>query len=367
MIPFLELKRENAPYLTEIKEALCRVADSGWYLFGQEKKNFEESFASYCGAGYAIGTGNGLDALRLILMAYKELGEMIDGDEIIIPANTFIATALAVSACGLVPVLAECDPHTFNLDPELVEGKITPSTKAIIAVHLYGHVTAMDELKKIADRHGVKLIEDAAQAHGAIYKGRKTGSLGDAAAFSFYPAKNLGALGDAGAVTTDNEELAEVIRSLSNYGSLKKYEHRYKGLNSRMGEMEAAVLNVKLKYLEDINVQRQKLADYYSRNIDNNLIITPRVEDKTSHVFHLYVVRCISRDDFQAFLLGNSIQTQIHYPLSVHKQQAYKEYAEQSFPVAEQLQKEVLSLPFYLSLETDEVCCIIESVNKYRI
>lgn len=367
MIPFLELKRENAPYLSEIKEALCRVADSGWYLFGQEKKNFEESFASYCGVRYAIGTGNGLDALRLILMAYKETGEVSDGDEVIIPANTFIATALAVSACGLVPVLADCDSQTFNIDPKLVEKKITPKTKAIIAVHLYGHVTAMDELKVIVERYGLKLIEDAAQAHGALYKGKMAGSMGDAAAFSFYPAKNLGALGDAGAVTTDNEKLAEAVMGLSNYGSVKKYEHQYKGLNSRMGEMEAAVLNVKLRYLDDINIQRQKLADYYSRNISNDLIMTPTVEDKAAHVFHLYVVRCTSRDDFQAFLLKNNIQTQIHYPLPVHKQQAYKEYASQSFPVAEQLQREVLSLPFYLSLETKEVSRIIESVNKYII
>lgn len=365
MIPFLELKRENVRYLSEIKDALCRVADSGWYLFGNEKKTFEKSFADYCGVKNAVGVGNGLDALRLILMAYKESGIMNDGDEVILPANTFIATALAVSACNLVPVLTDCDIISYNIDPGLIEEKITPKTKAIIAVHLYGQVSAMDELRLLADKYNLKLIEDAAQAHGAFYKGKKTGSLGDAAAFSFYPAKNLGALGDAGAVTTDDDQLAEIVLNLSNYGSSKKYEHTYKGLNSRIGELEAAVLNVKLKYLDDINKDRQRLAGYYNRNISNDLIIIPYVENMQSHVFHLYVVRCRQRDKLQSFLMDNGIQTQIHYPKPIHKQEAYKEYGSLLYPVSEQVEKEVLSLPFYQSLAEDEICQIIECVNKY--
>jgi dTDP-4-amino-4,6-dideoxygalactose transaminase len=367
MIPFLELRRENSEYLTEIKDALCRVADSGWYLFGNEKKEFESSFAGYCGVKHTVGVGNGLDALRLILMAYKELGDINDGDEIILPANTFVATALAVSACNLTPVLVDCDIDTYNIDVDLIEAKITSKTKAIIAVHLYGQIAAMDELRILADKHNLKLIEDAAQAHGAIYKGKKAGSLGHAAAFSFYPAKNLGALGDAGAVTTDDDRLAEIILSLSNYGSVEKYKHKYKGLNSRMGELEAAVLNVKLKYLDKINKERQQLAAYYNRHIDNDLIITPKIEVMERHVFHLYVIRCGQRDKLQSFLFENGIHTQIHYPQSVHTQPAYKELSEQFLPVSEQLQNEVLSLPFYLSLTNEEIAMVLETINKYRI
>jgi len=366
MIPFLDLKRENASFLPEIKKALNRVADSGWYICGKEKESFEKSFAEYCGTKYAVGVGNGLDALRLILMAYKELGDMKDGDEVILPTNSFIATALPVSACNMKPVLIDCDIRTFNIDNTLIEKSITPKTKAIIAVHLYGQVAAMDELRNLADRYNLKLIEDAAQAHGAIYKGKRAGNLGDAGAFSFYPTKNLGALGDAGAVTTNDERLAEMVKHLSVYGSITKYNHGYKGLNSRLGELEAAVLNVKLKYLDEVNCLKQDLADYYNRNIENDLIIKPEVKNREGHVFHLYVVRCSQRNKLQSYLLENGIQTQVHYPRSIHRQPAYKEYNDMSLPVSEQLESEVLSLPLYPSLTDIERCQIIESVNKYR-
>ena len=342
------------------------MADSGRYILGEEKESFENSFAAYCGAKHAVGVGSGLDAIRLILMAYKELGCMQDGDEVILPANSFIATALPVSACNLKPVFVDCDIRTFNIDNTLIEKRITPKTKAVIAVHLYGQVAVMDELKRLSDKYGLKLIEDAAQAHGAVFKGQKAGNLGSAAAFSFYPTKNLGALGDAGAVTTNDDELAEMVRWLSLYGSTSKYEHNYKGLNSRIGEMEAAVLNVKLKYLDEIIRNKQDLADYYNVNIENDLIIKPVVAKREEHVFHLYVIRCTRREKLQSFLYENGIQTQIHYPKSIHKQQAYKEYNDLIFPVSEQLQNEVLSLPLYQSLKDSEVSRIIENVNKYR-
>lgn len=365
MIPFLDLKRENAPYLDELKEALCRVADSGWYILGEEKSVFESQFANYCGVEHAIGVGNGLDAIRLILMAYKELGALRDGDEVIIPANTFIATALAVSACNLVPILADCREDTFNIDSLSAESKITRRTKAIVPVHLYGQVAAMDEVNTLARKYNLKVIEDAAQAHGAIYKGKKTGGLGDAGAFSFYPTKNLGAMGDAGAVTTNDYELAEMVRSLSNYGSIKKYEHLHRGLNSRMSELQAAVMQVKLNYIEGDNKRRQKLAVFYSEHIKNENIITPTVKNLEEHVFHLYVVRSKDRDKLQAYLLDNGIQAQIHYPQAIHRQRAYKEYAGLSLPVAELLQAEVLSLPLYLSLTNNEIEKIVETVNKW--
>ncbi|GAB6120472.1 DegT/DnrJ/EryC1/StrS family aminotransferase [Dysgonomonas termitidis] len=364
-IPFLNLKRENERYTSEIREAVSRVINSGWYILGEEKNSFENEYATYCGVKHCIGAGNGLDAIRLILMAYMEQGVMQKGDEVILPANTFIATALAVSQCGLIPVFADCDITTYNIAPESVIEKITSRTKAIIAVHLYGQIAAMDQLKQIARQHNLKLIEDAAQAQGAIYNGKKAGNLSDAAAFSFYPVKNLGALGDAGAVTTDNEDLARIVRSLSNYGSDRKYMHEYKGLNSRLDEMQAAILSVKLKHLDRDNQRRKEIAAYYSENIKNVNIILPDNKDGKSHVFHLYVIRTDNREQLQLFLSDKGIQTQIHYPIAIHKQPAYSVSAGLNLPVAEQLQDEVLSLPLYASLTDDELHRIVEALNNY--
>lgn len=365
MIPFLDLKRENQPYFSELKEAVNRVIDSGWYILGNEKKRFEEDFADYCGVKHCIGTGSGLDALRLILMGYMETGEINEGEEVIIPANSFIATALAVSQTGLKPVFADCNIQSYNIDPISVEKYITKKTKAIIAVHLYGKVAEIDQLKVIADKYNLKLIEDAAQAHGADYNARKTGSLADAAAFSFYPVKNLRSLGDAGAVTSNDEKLAEIIRSLSNYGSKRKYIHQYKGINSRLDEIQAATLSVQLKYLDRENHKRRQIAEYYSEYIKNEKIILPDSRKNGSHVFHLYVIRSNSRDQLQNYLKENGIQTQIHYPLAIHKQETYKEHNEITLPIAEKLQNEVLSIPLYPSLNTEEMKYITDVLNKW--
>lgn len=365
-IPFLDLKREDEQYVAELKQAALRVIDAGWYILGAEKERFEQEFATYCGANHCVGVGNGLDAIRLILLAYKELGLLKDGDEVIVPANVFIATALAVSQSGLVPLLADCDASTYNIDPRSVEERITNRTKAIIAVHLYGQVAPIDELMQIAEKYNLKLIEDAAQAHGAVYKGKKAGNLAHAAAFSFYPVKNLGAFGDAGAVTTNDSSLAEVIACLSNYGSGEKYIHQYKGLNSRLDEMQAAVLSVKLKYLDKNNERRKEIASYYSTNIKNDIFILPTVSDKESHVFHLYVIRCQQRAKVITSLSQNGIQTQIHYPVSIHKQPAYAELASQSLPIAERLQDEVFSIPLHPSLTDDELSRIVACLNSLK-
>lgn len=365
MIPFLNLKRENERYASEIKEAVSRVIDSGWYIRGRENNYFETDFASCCGVGHCVGVGNGLDALRLILMGYMQQGRIKVGDEVILPANTFIATALAVTQSGLTPVLADCDIHSFNIDPASVKDKITGKTRAVIAVHLYGQVAAMNELREITNQHGLLLIEDAAQAHGAIYKGQRVGSIGDAAAFSFYPVKNLGSLGDAGAVTTNDEELAGIIRALSNYGSDEKYIHKYKGLNSRFDELQAAVLSVKLRSIDEDNALRRKVARFYKENIKNDFFILPEVKDWDSHVFHLFVIRCQERAKVQQYLSNNGIQTQIHYPYAIHRQQAYGELSYLSLPVSEQLQDEVLSLPLYPSLTKEELNKIVNTLNNY--
>ncbi|MFV0535995.1 MAG: DegT/DnrJ/EryC1/StrS family aminotransferase [Dysgonomonas sp.] len=362
---FLNLERENKRYASEFKEATSRVIDSGWYILGGEKEKFEEDFAAYCGTKHCVGVGNGLDAIRLILMGYMIQGIIQEGDEIIIPANSFIATALAVSQCGLKPILVDCDIHTYNIDPSLILKKVNSRTKAIIAVHLYGQVAIMDELRVIARQYNLKLIEDAAQAHGAVYDGRKVGGLGDAAAFSFYPVKNLGALGDAGAVTTNDDGLAEIVRALSNYGSDDKYVHKYKGLNSRLDEIQAAILSVRLKYLDQDNTKRIEIARYYSENIKNPDIILPLSADDGSHVFHLYVIRSFQRDKLYQYLLDNGIQTQIHYPLSIHRQEAYSKLKNIVIPVAESLQEEVLSLPLYPTLKSEEMCWIVEVLNQF--
>lgn len=366
MIPFLDLKETNMPYQSEIEEAVLRVVRSGWYILGDEIKSFERAYAQYCGTANCIGVGNGLDAISLILKSYKELGVLKDGDEVLVPANTYIASILAVSSSGLVPVLVEPDINTYNIDPEKIGDKVTSRTKAILAVHLYGLVSPMNELKEIARKYNLKLIDDAAQAHGAAYYEQKVGSLCDATAFSFYPTKNLGALGDAGAVTTDDSELAAIVRALANYGTTSKYINKYKGENSRLDEIQAAVLAVKLKYLDKEVQARQNIASFYLRNIQNELIALPWVEQIEQHAFHLFVVRCHERDRLQQYLSDKGIRTEIHYPLPPHKQEAYKEWNSLSYPVSEKIADQIISLPLRISLKNEEVIRICSALNEFR-
>lgn len=365
MIPSLDLKRVNQKYQSEINKAITRVAQSGWYILGSEVTDFENHFAEYCGVSHCIGVANGLDAIRLILMAYIEMGEMRQGEEVIVPANTYIATILAISQAGLIPVLVEPDIDTYNIDVTLIEEKISAKTKAILPVHLYGQVCDMDKLKKIADRYGLKLIDDAAQAHGAVYDGKKVGSLCDATAFSFYPTKNLGAMGDAGGVTTNDEALAKIIRALANYGSVKKYVNDYKGINSRLDDMQAAILSVKLKYLDINNGLRKNLATYYLEHTKNDKIGLPKISIENDHVFHQFIIRSHDRNNLQKHLEENNIQTQIHYPIPPHKQLAYKEWESMNLPITEAIHREVLSLPLYPSLTEKEMAKIVKALNGW--
>lgn len=366
MIPFLDLKKINAQYQAELKEACARVIDSGWYVLGKEVEEFEKEFSNYCGAEYCLGVANGLDALVLILRAYIELGVMQKGDEVIVPANTYIASILAISENGLTPVLVEPDIHTFNLDPNLIEQAITEKTKAILTVHLYGQVTGMDEINLIAKKYNLKVIEDCAQAHGALYKGKKVGSLGDAAGFSFYPGKNLGALGDGGAVTTNDSELAETISALRNYGSHEKYKNLYKGVNSRLDEIQAAMLRVKLHHLDKEIKARQDVAQAYLKGINNPLIELPNVDDVNAHVWHLFVVKTTQREALVNYLTENGIQTLVHYPIAPHKQDAYQEWSQDSFPISERTHEQVVSLPMSPVLSSDEVDSVIAVINGFK-
>jgi len=365
MISFLDLKGINAQYRTELIEACAKVIDSGWYVQGNECKEFNSEFAQYCGTKYAIGVANGLDALILILRAYKELGIMKDGDEVIVPSNTYIASILAISQNNLVPILIEPDINTYLINPNKIEEKITSKTKAILPVHLYGQTCEMDKINEIAKKYNIKVIEDSAQSHGAFYKDKKSGNLGDASGFSFYPGKNLGALGDGGAVTTNDEELANAIKALGNYGSHKKYENLYKGINSRLDEMQAAMLRVKLRYLDEESNKRREIANYYLENIKNYNLILPTVSAKDNHVWHLFVIRTNKREKLQKYLLDNGIQTLIHYPLPPHKQKAYTEWNNQSYPISEQIHNEVLSLPISPILKISDVNEIIQVLNEY--
>ena len=360
-VPFLPLKDVNNRFREEIDARIKCILDKGWYLQGEENECFGKNFASYCGVEAAVGVANGLDALNLIIKAYG----FGPGDEIIVPANTFIATILAVSENGCTPVLVEPDINTYCIDPERIESAITPRTKAVIVVHLYGQVTPMDKIWEMERRYGFKIIEDAAQAHGAIYKGRRTGNLGDAAAFSFYPGKNLGALGDAGGVVSNDLKLIEKVKALGNYGSDRKYHHIYKGVNSRLDEIQAAVLDVKLKYLDADNARRREIAKYYRENIKNPRIILPNIYDEMAHVWHLFVVRTEDREGLVAHLERNDIQTNIHYPTPPHLQGAYSEWANRSYPVTERIHKEVLSLPISPILTDDEVAKVVEVVNEW--
>lgn len=363
-IPFLSLQKINNIYREEILAAATRVVDSGWYIEGNEVRQFEKEFAQYCGVKECVGVANGLDALTLIFRAYKELGVLKDGDEVIVPANTYIATILSITENSLRPVLVEPDIKTYNLDQTLIEKKITPKTKAILVVHLYGQVSAMREITAIAGNHNLLLIEDAAQAHGAVYAGAKAGSLSDAAGFSFYPSKNLGALGDGGAVTTNNIEVASIIRALKNYGSRRKYENFYKGINSRLDEMQAAILRVKLKYLDNEISKRRAIADYYVQSITNNSLILPHAEKKAQHVWHLFVVRHEARKQFQEKLSLSGVQTEVHYPIAPHMQLAFKEFFNCSFPLTETIHAQVVSLPLNSGLTQKEIERIIQAINN---
>lgn len=366
MIPFLNLKSINANYRAELIEACTRVIDSGWYLLGNELEQFEAEFASYCGTKHALGVANGLDALILVLRAWKEQGKLKDGDEVIVPANTYIASILAISANNLTPVLVEPDEQSYNLCPAKARAAVTRKTKAILAVHLYGQLADMPAMMSLAKEHGLLVLEDSAQAHGAELGGKKAGNWGHASGFSFYPGKNLGALGDAGAITTNDDELASIIKALRNYGSHEKYKNIYKGFNSRLDEIQAAMLRVKLKYIEKETNRRQEIAATYRAGVHNPIVLLPEIEKGTkSHVFHLYVVRSSKRDALQKHLSDNNIQTLIHYPTPPHHQQAYREWRSLKYSLSEELHKEVLSLPIGATMADHEVSQIVAVVNAF--
>lgn len=365
MINFLDLKKINLKHAVELNEATERVIKSGWYIMGNELNTFEKEFASYCQADYCIGVANGLDALILIIEGYKELGFMKEGDEIIVPSNTYIASILAISKANLVPVLVEPDVNTFLLDPLKVEEKITSKTKVILPVHLYGRLCDMQSISAIAAKHNLKIIEDSAQSHGAMQNNKRSGNLGDASGFSFYPGKNLGAIGDAGAVTTNDKKLAETIKALRNYGSHKKYENLYQGINSRLDELQAALLTVKLKYLDEETEVRRKIAVRYDLEIKNTKVKLPLLpSNKLEHAWHLYVVRVSNREKFQQSLADKGVQTLIHYPIPPHHQKAYKEWNNLSYPISEKLHRDVISLPISPVMTNDEISHVIEAVNS---
>jgi len=366
MIKFLDLKAINKSFEPELSQTVKRVIDSGWYLLGNEVKSLELEYSQYIGTKHCICVGNGLDALRLILKAYIEMGVMEEGDEIIVPANTYIASILAITDNKLIPVLIEPEISTYNIDPFKIEEKITERTKGIMIVHLYGQNSMHVEIQRLVDKFNLKLIEDNAQAAGAFYGKKRTGSLGDAAGHSFYPGKNLGALGDGGAVTTNDDELATVIRAIANYGSTRKYINDYQGLNSRLDEIQAAVLRVKLKRLDDDNRKRQEIAQYYIENITNPEIILPKVSNfVNSHIWHLFIIRTKQREKLQQYLTDNEIQTLIHYPIPPHKQNAYKVWKDLSFPITEQIHNEVLSLPISPIISKGEMRIIVKCLNNY--
>lgn len=365
MIKFLELKKITAKYADEIHEAVNRVVDSGWYLQGEENKKFEANYAKYIGTNYCVGCANGLDALIWIFRAYIEMGVIRKGDEVIVPANTYIASILAISENGLKPILVEPDIETYQIDDSKIEEAITERTKAILIVHLYGQCAYTNRIGDLCRKYDLKLVEDNAQAHGCIFNGKRTGSLGDAAGHSFYPGKNLGALGDAGAVTTNNEELANVIRAIANYGSAKKYVFKYIGRNSRLDEIQAAILDVKLKHLDEDNVNRKEIARYYIDHISNPKIKLPVVNDWNAHVFHIFAIRCEFRDELQKYLSDNGIQTVIHYPIPPHKQECYIDWNNDSYLITEQIHDEELSLPISPVMTKEEIAEVTNVINHF--
>lgn len=361
MIPFLDVKAINSRFKDELESAMKEVLESGWYILGEKSKSFEKAFAEYCGASHCIGCGNGLDALRLGIKALG-LGE---NDEIIVPANTYIASILAISDNGCKPIFVEPSLQTYNIDVEKIESAITPRTKAILVVHLYGQVVEMQKVWELAQKYNLAIIEDCAQAHGAIYQGKRVGTLGDVAGFSFFPGKNLGALGDGGAVTTKHKDVAEKVRALGNYGSHKKYVNLYKGLNSRLDELQAAFLEIKLKHLDSDNESRRAVAKFYRENITNKKIILPECVSEEGHAWHLFVVRCEERERLQAYLKENGIETIIHYPIPPHKQEAYKEYNHLCLPITEKIHREVLSLPISPVMSREQAQEVVRVVNNF--
>ena len=366
MIHFLNLKKLNQPFEVAFQKKMKQFLEGGWYILGNEVKQFETDFAAYCGTKHCIGLGNGLDALVLIFKAYIHLGKLQKGDEVIVPANTYIASVLAILQADLVPVLVEPKLETFNINPEAIEAKITSKTKAILPVHLYGQLCEMIAINEIAQKHNLLVIEDAAQAHGSQFsENEKAGNLGHAAAFSFYPGKNLGALGDAGAITTNDDELANVLFSMRNYGSKVKYENEIIGLNSRLDELQAAFLNIKLKQLDSENEFRRSMAKRYLSEIKNDKITLPNWDFSQNHVFHLFVIRTSNRIDLQNYLKENGIETMIHYPIPPHKQKALVNWNQLSFPITEKIHDEILSIPLNSGLKASEIQHIITILNQY--
>lgn len=362
MIRFLDLEKINNRFRREIDARIKVVLDKGWYLLGKENEDFCRHFADFCGTKYCVGVANGLDALTLSIKAY---GFGI-GDEIIVPSNTYIATILSISANGCTPVLVEPDINTYNINPDLIEAAITPKTKAIMVVHLYGQAVQMEKIWALAKKYNLKVFEDCAQAHGAVYQGKRVGNLSDAAAFSFYPGKNLGALGDAGAVVTNDEAICMKVKALANYGSDKKYHNLYQGVNSRLDELQAAILDVKLKYLDSDNEKRRQIAHYYLSTIKNPKIILPQTYAEVATVWHVFPVRVKDRDEFQKYLLEKEIQTLIHYPTPPHKQPAYQEWNSRRYPVSEEIHKTILSLPISPVMTAEEMKKVVEAVNDYK-
>jgi dTDP-4-amino-4,6-dideoxygalactose transaminase len=371
MIPFLDLKGINGQYRAELIEAVAEVIDSGWYIQGERLKTFEREFAAYCGVKHCVGVANGLDALVLTLRAWKELGKLKDGDEVIVPANTYIASILAITENKLKPVLVEPDPETYNICTDTIRSALTQSTKAILVVHLYGRLAPMKDIMEVALEHNLLVLEDSAQAHGAAIEGKKAGSWGHASGFSFYPGKNLGALGDAGAVTTNDDELAQTIRALGNYGSHKKYENLFQGVNSRLDELQAALLSVRLKYLDSETRRRREIAVSYVKGISNSLLVLPitstsEIDDLNEHVFHLFVVRATDRASLQKHLAEAGIQTVIHYPIPPHHQKAYEQMSHLSFPLTEDIHNQVLSLPISPVMSDEHVKAVINTCNTFK-
>lgn len=370
-VPFLNLRDLNQPYEAEIQKAIDRVVKSGWYLLGDEVSNFENEFSGYIGVSHVVGVANGLDALRIILRAYIEMGVMSEGDEVIVPGNTYIASILAITDNSLKPVLVEPDIETYNIDPDLIEEKITEKTKAIMIVHLYGQNAYTEKISDLCDKYNLKLIEDAAQAHGAYFEYQRVGSLGDAGGFSFYPGKNLGALGDAGAISTNDAELAEVCRALGNYGSQKKYYNKYQGYNSRLDEIQAAVLRVKLKWIDEDNQRRREIANQYLEKISHPDIFLPQLSKPVlkanNHVWHLFVIRTKNREQLIKHMDESGIGTLIHYPIPPYKQEGYPEIREYSLPVTEKIHREVLSIPMSPVMKTNQVEKVINVLKNWVI
>ncbi|EAJ1462255.1 DegT/DnrJ/EryC1/StrS family aminotransferase [Campylobacter upsaliensis] len=362
MVKFLDLKKVNERFNKEFEVKFKELLDSGWFLLGEQTKLFEKQFANYCGVEHCIGVANGLDALRLIIRAF----DFESGSEILVPANTYIASILAISDNDCKPILIEPELRTYNIDPNRIEANISSKTKAIMVVHLYGKVCDMDKISTIAQKYNLKLIEDCAQAHGAIYSGQRVGSFGDAAGFSFYPGKNLGALGDAGAVLCKDEALATKIRALANYGSLKKYENIYQGLNSRLDELQAGILSIKLKMLDKDNEARRRIAQIYLKNIKHKDVILPCCEKEEGHVWHCFVIRTPFRDALVKYLKQNGIETIIHYPIAPHKQECYKDLSHLSLPLSEQIHNEVLSLPISPVMSEEDALRITDLINNFK-